>query len=461
MADHVGHPGGPGEPEGGARVRNRLRTPAEQARASFWFWPAVLMAAAVVFAWLLGRLDAAHDGTWAGLLFNGGPDGARALLGTIAASMVTVGTTVFSITMVALTLASQQFGPRMLASFIRDRGNQVTIGVFLAVFVYAMLVLRTVANDRPVPNLSVSAAVVAAVGAVLVLVYFIHHIASSIQVMHLVDELGDDLLDHVDALFRPRCHPGMTAGSDAAQDEPTGPGQPVPAPGDGYVRLVDVGALIATAAAHDLVVRLDVRPGRFVVAGQPIGRLYGLDGAPARVPDDVAHEFARTVAVGSQRSATQDAEFPLMQLVEVALRALSPGINDPITATACVNRLSVALCRLTASPEPATALADDQGRVRVLLSEPITFARLVGSAYDQIRQAAEGHVVVYVHLLDALTRVAACTVDPDRLAAVLAQAHLVVERAEQAVPQEADRAVLRQRHDALLATAGVSSGAPA
>ncbi|MEZ5091869.1 DUF2254 domain-containing protein [Nocardioides sp.] len=431
-------------------MRQRLIRLVDQLRVSFWFLPALLLLAATVLAWGALLADAAHDGTWGGLLFNGGPQGARTILGTIAGSMVTVGTTVFSITMVALTLASSQFGPRMLSNFLRDRGNQLTIGLFLAVFLYSLIVLRGV-HDRAggVPNLAVSLAIVLAVAALMVLVYFIHHIATSIQVMNLVQLLADDLSAGLDSSVP---EAGESPDVVVTRPELPPPGHAVDAASSGYVQYVDRSALVRRAAERDLVLRLLVRPGRFVVAGSPLARAWTADGRAAT--DEQCADLAALVSVGPRRSIAQDVEFPIRQLVEVGLRALSPGINDPTTATACLNQLSVGLSRVADRPMPPDVHPDGDGVARLVQEGPLTWARLVGGAFDQLRQAAGGHVVVHLHLLEALTTIAGRTTRLDRLTVLRRQGDLVWEAAQQAVAQAADLEVVRQRHAALLAAVG-------
>ncbi len=429
-------------------MQNRVAQIVDHLRSSFWFLPALLMVASAIAAALALAADRAHEGTWGGLLYNGGPEGARVLLGTIAGSMVTVGATVFSITMVALTLASSQFGPRMLSNFLRDRGNQLTIGLFIAVFLYSLLVLRGVRDDPgQVPNLAVSLAILFAVVALMVLVYFIHHIATSIQVMNLVQLLGEDLKAGLDSTV-PDASSGKDPGPPPARPTVSGPGLPVPADGSGYVQYVDRDTLLGRATERDLLVELVVRPGRFVVEGTPVARAWRSGGGPASSAD--AEDLGGVVTLGPRRSVVQDVEFPIRQLVEVGLRALSPGINDPTTATACVNQLSVGLCRVADRPMPPDLLADDGGRARVLHADPLTFARLVGVAFDQLRQAAAEHVVVHLHLFEALTTVAGCTRRTDRLAVLRHQGDLVWERASHADLQPADLQVVRERYDALL-----------
>lgn len=427
-------------------MRTRLHDAGEYLRASFWFLPALMTLFAAVLAYVSLNVDDEFGGTWGGLLYNGGPDGARVMLSTIAASMVTVAATVFSVTIVAMTLASSQFGPRMLTNFVRDRGNQATIGVLLAVFLYAVLVLRQVRSDvAKVPNLSVSLALLFAVGAVLVLIYFIHHIATSIQVMSLTRSISKDLHDGAGGLF-----PALDEFPDARPADPDtfrpdGHGTSARAGDPGYVQSVDVEKLLEVAAEEDLLLRLETRPGKFAVASSPLLTVWRAGGGD--VPGELLGRLVKAVKLGSRREHGQDVEFPMAQLTEVAVRALSPAINDPFTGCACVNHLAAGLCDIAGEEMPPDALADATGTTRLLLGAPIRFERLVRQAYDPIRQAADFHVIVYLHLLDGLREIVGCATTAEQYDALLAQADLVRERAGQVVPQQADRLDVEQRYE--------------
>ncbi|MFC6287561.1 DUF2254 domain-containing protein [Nocardioides sp. GCM10027113] len=429
-------------------MRTRLHDLAESLRASFWFLPVLMTVSAAALAYITLNIDDEFSGTVGGLLYNGGPDGARVLLSTVSASMVTVAATVFSITIVAMTLASQQFGPRMLTNFVRDRGNQATIGTFLAVFLYAVLVQRQVRmSPGRVPNISVSLAMVFAVAAVLVLIYFIHHIATSIQVMSLTRTISRDLHYRATRLFPnldefPEARP-----SDPDLFNPQGkewharPGYP------GYVQSIDVERLLAIAAKHDLLLRLETRPGKFAVASTPLVTVWRRDGSGEDVGTDLLQDIVRAFRLGSRREHGQDAEFPMAQLTEVAVRALSPSLNDPFTGCACVNHLAAGLCDIAGEEMPPRALADSDGTTRLLMGAPITFHRLVREAYDPIRQSADYHVMVYLRLLEALTEIVLSAATADQYDALHEQADLVRERAGQVVPQQGDRQDVEARYE--------------
>jgi uncharacterized membrane protein len=426
----------------------------EWLRNSYWFVPAVMLVGAALLAWATTSLDELaepEETPYVGeLIFSGGTDGAHEVLSTIASSMITVAGVVFSITIVSLQLASSQFGPRMLANFMRDRGNQLTLGTFIAAFLYSLLVLRTIRSDDPdsVPHLSVTVALLLAVAGLVVLVYFIHHVATTIQAPNLVNALAGELrratdhlfpdVDEVEDVRPPEVHPGLPEDFEARSRQVTPQGA-------GYVQVIDVGRLVRIAQEHDLLVRIETRPGRFLVKNSRFVSAYPSE----RVGDDVAAGISGTVVTGARRTDRHDIEFPIKQMVEIAVRALSPGINDPFTASTCVDQLGAGLGELAGRALPSPYVVDGDDALRVVVGDPVTWERLVGAAYDQIRQCAESHTPVYLHLLEALTRVVGCVRNPSRLDPLVRQAELVLEAAVRRVESEADRAVVEQRYDAL------------
>jgi uncharacterized membrane protein len=347
----------------------------------------------------------------------------------------------------------------MLANFMRDRGNQITLGTFVAAFLYSLLVLRTIdtsSASAKVPHLSVTFAVGLAVAGLSVLIYFIHHISTAIQAPHLIDAIADEMRRGVDHLFPDvedidEADTVATAELPADFDELA---RPIGALGTGFVQVVDVEDVVRIAAEHDLVVRLEARPGRFVVQRTPFARAY-----PAtRVTDEVAEAIAKCIVTGARRTAQHDIEFPIKQMVEIGVRALSPAINDPFTASTCVDQVSGGLCELARRRFPAPYVLDKDGHLRFVDGDSLTWERLVGAGFDQVRQAAAFHAQVYVHMLESLTRIAGCVRDHARIEPLLREAQLVVEAAGRHVEAEADRDVIEQRYDALVAAAERARG---
>jgi len=428
-------------------VHNGRQSLQERVRAGFWFLPLGMCLVALALATLTLWIDDHYDGTLGGLLTTGGPVGAQNVLTTVAASMITVGATVMSVTIVAMQLASTQFGPRILTNFVRDRVNQAALGSFVAVFTFAVLVLRRTGDSvETLPRISVMVALLLTAGAVVMLIVFVHHIATTIQAMNMVGLIARDVDRSMDQLFPEPAESDDATPADSRPDL-QGDGTPVNAVTTGYVQLIDLDDLVTLCEEHDLVLQLSVRPGKFVVGHTPVASAWTSDGgAPAELSAEVKDDLAACFTTGPRRTHDQDAEFPVKQLVEVAVRSLSPAINDPITACACTDHLGAALCQLAERRLPPTVLAGPDGRPRLIHGDPLTFGRMVGVCFDAIRQAADFHVVVYVHLLEALERVGPVCTAADQREAVLREADLVLERAESAVAQEADREVVRGRH---------------
>jgi uncharacterized membrane protein len=433
-------------------MRLRLLQIIEQIRASFWFMPAMLTVLAGVLALALVRLDyelGARSIQAFGLLYTGGAEGASAVLSTVAGSMATITGVVFSLVMIPLTLASQQFGPRLMRNFLRDRANQFALGVFIATFLYCLLVSRTI--RRPdvtgagefVPHVAVTAALVLAVLALGVLIYFIHHIAVSIQVDEVVAQVGAELSSAIDRAFPERASedargPGVWRGELPADFGRTA--RPVCTSRDGYVQFVDVDALVRLAAECGLVLRLNRRPGDFVTPGAALA-----DAWPAeRVTEAAARRVGDEFVLGSVRAPSQDVEFAVYQLAEIALRALSPGINDPFTACVCIDRLSAALCRLAGRPAPTSDHYDDRGELRVVVS-PVQFSDVFEAAFRQIRQAARGDTAVCIRLLEALSAIARCARTSRQRLLIRRQAAMILRSAEEAIPEPHDRSDLTRR----------------
>ncbi|HEX6247579.1 MAG TPA: DUF2254 domain-containing protein, partial [Nocardioidaceae bacterium] len=446
---------GTGTTSVGSGMGTRITYLADYLRNSYWFTPGLMLLGSALLAWVTVRIDEAADPEnlpWVGsIIYSGGSNGAHEVLGTISSSMITVAGVVFSITIVTLQLASSQFGPRMLATFMRDRGNQVTLGTFVATFLYSLLVLRTIRSDDPssVPHLSVTIALGLAVAGLAVLIYFIHHVSTIIQAPNLVQTIAGELHRSTDHMF-----PDVEEMEDArsAEDHARLPAdfdarsRQVKAAKDGYVQVIDVERLVAVGREHDLVIRLDTRGGRFVVHHTAFAVAYPAE----RVTDEVVEAIADALVTGARRTAQQDIEFPLKQMVEIAVRALSPGINDPFTASTCVDQIGAGLCRLASRELPSPHVLDADGALRVVHGDPVTWERLVGAGFDQIRQCADFHTPVYLHVLESLAQIAGCVRDETRLEPLLREARLVVEAAERNVEAEADHDVIEQRYDDLL-----------
>ena len=438
-------------------MRARLQYLWYQLTAGLWVVPTLMSASAAVLAIITLALDHTFRFRWLRQFdsaFAIGPEGARLVLSSIAGSMITVATLVFSMTLVALTLASSQLGPRLITRFMRDRINQVVLGTFIATFLYALLVLQTVTEGEAepfVPHISVTAALVLTLISLGWLVYFIHHVADSIQADTVIAAVHADLSEALDNLYPGLAahEPAITAARPAPVDLLAQTPAPIPAPKGGYIQAIDTRGLLRLAREHDLVIEIFRRPGQFVIAGRPVMRAW----PSARVSDQVSETAADQVVLGPKRTPTQDVEFSIGALVEIALRALSPGINDPRTAITCTDRLTSALAHLMRSGERSPLIHDRDGTLR-LITNPTTFEDAIDAAYNQIRQAAHGHVSVLIRLIEGLAELAALATTDRQCAALARHAAMVRRACRRSIPEQEDRADTErrlQRLDTLLA----------
>jgi len=410
-------------------------------RSSLWFVPGLLVCAGIVLALGLVELDVIfyqplRAKGWKPLL-SAGEEGARGMLEAIAGSMITVAGVAFSITIVTLSLASTQYTPRILRNFMRDRANQFVLGIFVAVFSYCLIVLRTIrsANDEGgggfVPLLAVLFGMLLALLAIGCLIFFIHHVAASIQASTILQAITRETLAAIDALF-----PGkIGAGKSRAQLEQLpreAEWRPVAAQANGYLQHIDSESLLRFAGEHEAVLRIERNPGDFVVEGAP------LVSADRPLDDAGVAELRRLFVIGDFRTVEQDAAFGIRQIVDIALKALSPGVNDTSTAVSCLDYLSAILCRL-APREIASPFREKVGELRVIASAP-AFAEFVGKSFDEIRLCATGNVTIFLHMLRAIERVAFDTRDAARRETLLLHARLVRDAGHQSVPASYDRA---------------------
>lgn len=391
----------------------------QRLRERFWFIPAVLCLAAFALAEGLVALDERLGGLdvpgWAGtLLYRVGASGSRDVLGAIASSSLAVAGTTFSITIAVLALTSSTYGPRLVRNFMADRGNQAVLGVFVATFLYSLLVLRSIrvigdaGEDAFVPHLAVNAAVLLAVADVAVLIYFIHHISDSIQITTLTGRVRDELLATIERLY-PLAgdHDGVRRrGPGGAPDEGAGDlprpegGAPVAAHRSGYLQSLDEDELVRLAREHDVAVVLNVRPGGYVLQDGVIAHVLPAD----RADDGLADGVRATLHISDARTPYQDPEFAVQQLTEMAVRALSPGTNDPYTAVNALDDLSSALSALAARVPPARARVDEEGRLRVHAPR-VGVEELVVPVIDGMRWYAASAPSVMHATLDLVERV--------------------------------------------------------
>src|SRR5271170_6240635 len=427
----------------------------EALRTNLWLIPVLETIAVVVLFVVTYSVDrAAYDGlvrlpSW---VLSGTSDVARVLLATIAAAIITVVGIVFSITIVALTLASTQFGPRMLRNFVRDPGTQIALGTFVASFCYAMIALVSVGGGPHgdfVPHLSITVTLTFTLFDVAVLIYFLNHIASMIQLPVVISNIATTLVNEVTTMEERANSFGVGAARGPSCEELlvklADSGAPIRTPRSGYLQVIRHDWLLKIATKADAVIQLPYRPGHFVVAGQVIARVW-----PPEAADAVAVRLALGHITGAYRTLPQDISFGFDQLVEIGLRALSPAVNDTFTGMTCVDWIGDGLCRISTSWRPHRIRRDAEGNIRVIAFQP-DFERLVERAFDTIRQAAVGMPAIMIRQLEALAKIMEQTPNRARQTPLIRQAEAIQRSSLATVADPSDRDDVTERYEAVLA----------
>lgn len=384
----------------------RLRILWSKLNTGYWLIPTMMAIGAIGTSYLAVLLDAQVsdgklDSWWLG--YTGGADGARAVLSSIASSMINVAGVVFSITVVILSLATQQFGTYILRSFMRDRGNQTVLGVFLGTFIYCLMLLRSVRGrdqDLPfgshfVPYIGVTFGLLLAMVSLGYLIFFIHHLAHSIKSSNLVAQSGHDFITAIDRLFPEE----VAKPSSDPQALPPTEGVVIKAQTAGYLQAVDGERLVRLGEAEDILIVLRTRPGAFIGAGDELA-LIAAD-ASREMTEGFSKRLRSAFIIGDERSIDQDVSFGVEALVELGVRALSPGINNTVTAIQCIDRLREGLTRFLARPAPEAFRRDSKGCPR-FHAEPLHFVELLDLSFGRLVYEARQHPDVLLCLLDAL-----------------------------------------------------------
>ncbi|GAB3551685.1 hypothetical protein GCM10027343_36260 [Noviherbaspirillum agri] len=419
-------------------------------RYSLWFIPTLMVGSAIGLAVLAVELDTRISddvlAPWP-RLFGASADGARAMLEMVAGAMITVAGLTFSITVLVLSMAASQYTPRVIRNFMGSRATQMVLGVFIGIFCYCLVVLRTVrgSGEAFVPSVAVTLAMILALLGVAVLVYFIHHMATSIQVSAIVSQVAEETVKMIDATYKNTAHAG-TDGRDARMTEtpetPEARWFALNAEHTGYLRSVNADGLAQYAAEHEMIVRMERKMGDFLIAG-------GLLASVTREPDErMARKVNEFFSTGHYRTVEQDPVVGIQQLVDIALRALSPGVNDTTTALLCIDYLSSIFVRMAPlQVVPGHCWRD--GHLRVVQCGD-DFNDIVGKVVSQISHSGKGNLDVFLRLLTALEAAARCASGPRRKFLV-AQIAFLASDGNRHLDNADQVAMLEQRGSALLA----------
>ncbi|MEX1001655.1 MAG: DUF2254 domain-containing protein [Crocinitomicaceae bacterium] len=422
-------------------------------KATFWFVPVLIIFLAILlalgFVYLDYQLNIPQEGI-SRYLFIGSVDSARSILTTISAAMIGVGGTVFSITLVALALASNQFGPRLIKNFMYDRLNQIVLGAYIATFIYCLIVLNMIKETEQhvfLPSVSISLAMIMALLNIILLIVFIHHIAVSIQADKVVSRISETLLQNIKTLFPDKLedesdeqkeHDEASAKSDYKYSKP------LLAEKNGYLQYIDTKMLKKLTVEMDGLIALHFRAGGYLVEGIQLGTIYSHE----ELTDEQIKKTHDVFVVGQSRTQQQDAEYAVHQMVEIAVRALSPGVNDPYTAIACIDNLSAVMSYLAKANFPsAYTYEEDQLRI---IEEKLTFEGVLDAAFNQIRQFSKESPAVVIRLMEALNTINGFAEKKNYRAAVRSHAQMVLNMAKQSFTEAADLKDLEKRSKGVL-----------
>jgi len=375
-------------------------------KATFWFIPVLLLIISIVLAIGLVILDQVVTLSQDGLgrfFYVNSAGSARTILSTISGAMIGVAGTVFSVTLVALTLASSQFGPRLIRNFMNVRLNQLVLGSFISTYLYCLIVLNAIKESDLytfIPVISILFAILAAFINTILLIVFIHKIATSIQADKVIAEISDVISKDIKSLF-----PKETDGE--FTDEKTMPIDKikskyhhsinVKAKKSGYLQYIDYNSLMNALCSFDGLIELHFRPGDHLVEDIALGKLYSKDKLDEEQLDRISNQFV----IGKIRVSQQDLEFSIQQMVEIAARALSPGINDPFTAIACIDNLTSTMCHLSQISFPSKYRIDEEKNLRIV-EDTLEFEGVLDVSFNQIRQFSIGSPAVIIRLMEAL-----------------------------------------------------------
>lgn len=444
---------GPTEPARGApavhaRLHVRRRRRRVPLNSTLWALPLAMGLVSFVLASITGWLDGlVDDGVvpLPGFIRARSADGARAILQTIAGASSTALALVVTLTVTVLANAGSQFGQRLIRNFMRAVVPKITLGLFVSSSVFALTILSRVetVDDPFVPSLSTAVAIGLAFASTVALLVYVHTVALDMQVPSVVAGVAEDLASAVDEYASAPVEEGWRGSDEQRELEQRleREGRDVLASRSGYLQFVDRPALIAIARDADVVVRLRLRPGQFLIAGAPMATVWPPDGAEA-----LADEIDRALLEGSNRTLRQDLRFAVDQMVEVALRALSPGINDLFTGLQCIHWLGDALLRLSQLELPSPVHRDERGSPRLL--EPVlTFGEIVDAAFDPIRRAGREMPAVLEQILVTIGRIAPYTRGPGDRDVLMAEARTTIEGADLGSSTTKDRAELQRAFD--------------
>ncbi|TCO11064.1 DUF2254 domain-containing protein [Natronoflexus pectinivorans] len=424
----------------------------EDLNSSFWFIPVMMLMLASGSAMGLIYLDSQTSYTPDGVLkylLPASIDSARSILVIIGGAMIGVAGTVFSITLVVLTLASSQLGSRLVRNFMYDKLNQVVLGTYVSSFVYCLIVLTSIKDSTDfnfVPAISVLVALVSAMIGIILLVVFIHHVSMSIQSDKVISDISESMSKSIKKLFPDEIgleEENAIPDINALKTEYAYK-QKITNSKSGYLQSIDGQGLMNLAVNNDCVIVLRFRPGNFLTQGMVLCEVFCNEECSKNLHEKIQNDFI----LGKVRTPLQDAEFSIHQMVEVAARALSPGVNDPYTAIACIDNLTSIMCYLAGAEFPSPYRYDSQGKLRIV-ADTHTFSGMLNTAFNQIRQYGEGSPAVLIRLMEAMLTISTFTRNKNQQKLINLHAKMIMNAAKNSFSEKHDLKNMKDRYKTL------------
>jgi len=420
-------------------------------KSTFWFVPVLIITLGISLALWLVYLDSESainpEGGWK-YIFPSSPDAAKDILSIIAGAMIGVAGTVFSITLVALTLASSQFGPRLIKNFMYDRINQTVLGTYLSLYIYCLMVLNAVKDTEQlefVPTISVFFALLMTIANIVLLIIFMHHVASSIQADNIIGKISKNLSLNLKNLFPDQVGEAANSAFDLEKIiADFAFSKSLKSNKSGYLQYVGEEALMDDISAKDYFLELYFRPGDYLISGKEIGKVYSHDDLSGEDLEPLNHNFL----TGKTRTSQQDAEHAIHQMVEIAGRALSPGINDPYTAITCIDNLTNTIAYLTGVQFPSPYRIGEDKKLRIY-ADSLTFEGMMDAAFNAIRQYSKGNPPVIIHLMEAMVTLFEFAKEDHHKNAIRKHAKMILNLAKNSLEEERDLQDLQKRFDAI------------
>lgn len=414
-------------------------------RASYWYIPLMMCVTALLLSVLTLRLDHLFVWQWLekwGWFHASNPEGARSILSTIATSMITVAGVTFSMTIVAVAFAGSQVGPRLTSNFMRDRANQITLGTFIATFLFCLFILLALFNSNKegiaqingqvfIPQISLLIAIVLTISSLVVLISFIHHIPESINMSNVIAQVGEELNRQISSQFP------INIGKEYTQkplDLSSLKKTIVSSTTQGYIRILEGNSLIDIATKNDLIIQLEVRPGAYITEDVTLLIIY----SSKKVDEQIQKQCTEAFALGHKRNQEQDILFLVDELVEIIARALSPGINDPFTAITCLDWLQSSVQKLSKEDEPSAYRADSENKLR-LITKPITFQEFCDLIFVRVQPYVCKDRNATFHMMEMIISIHQALINPRQRSIISAHALSLKEAANEGLPLSEDR----------------------